>query len=210
MAAHFLAILVISMQGECGDIVNELRESSADWSGELPPHLYDQLRRLARSLLRGQAEGHTLQPTALVNEAYLKVFGATAPEFSDRVHFLALMARVMRQVLVDYARSRAAFKRGGGRPLALDAEVQAAAAPATDPAGVLDLNLALDQLAAANPDLARVVELYYFGGLTADEIALVLSRSVHIVRHDLRAARAWLRRELSPASPRATQSGSAD
>ena len=192
------------MQGDCGDILNHLRDTGPDWSGDLPPHLYDQLRRLARSLLRGQAEAHTLQPTALVNEAYLKVFGGTTPEFADRVHFLALMARVMRQVLVDYARSRAAAKRGGGRPLPLDAQPNTPAAPATDPAGLLDLNLALDQLAAANPDLARVVELYYFGGLTADEIALVLSRSVHVVRHDLRAARAWLRRELSPPP---TQSG---
>lgn len=137
-------------------------------------------------------------------------FGASVPRFADRVHFLALMARVMRQVLVDYARSRAASKRGGGRPLPLDGQRHDPAAPAGDPATLLDLNLALEQLAASNPELARVVELYYFGGLTAEEIALVVSQTVHVVRHDLRAARAWLRRELShqPAPP--DQTGSMD
>ncbi len=198
------------MQGECGDILDHLRDTGAGLSGDLPPQLYDQLRRLARSLLRGQAEVHTLQPTALVNEAYLKVFGASAPRFADRVHFLALMSRVMRQVLVDYARSRAASKRGGGRPLPLEAQRQDPAAPAGDPATFLDLNLALEELATGNPELARVVELYYFGGLTAEEIALVVPQSVHVVRHDLRAARAWLRRELSsqPAPP--DQTGNMD
>ncbi len=189
------------MADEPGSILKELQDTRASWSGELPPQVYDQLRRLARSLLRGQAGGHTLQPTALVNEAYLKVFGSTEPQFADRAHFLALMARVMRQVLVDYARSRGASKRGGEKPLSLEDQAYAAA-PAADPASLLDLNLALDQLTTMNPELARVVELYYFGGLTAEEIALVQDRSAHIVRHDLRAARAWLRRELAanPAS----------
>lgn len=172
-----------------------MRDTGAVEPGGLPPALYDQLRRLARSLLRGQPPGHTLQPTALVNEAYLKVFGGTEPEFADRVHFLAVMARVMRQVLVDHARTQAAAKRGGAKPLPLEGHPDPAA-PAREPA-FLDLDRALSALEAKNPELARIVELHYFSGMSAEEIAAVIRRTAHAIRHDLRAARAWLRRELS-------------
>jgi RNA polymerase sigma factor (TIGR02999 family) len=186
------------MSDGSGGILGDYQWDGAGAPAELPSPLYNQLRGLARSLLRGQPPGHTLQPTALVNEAYLKVFGAAEPQFAGRVHFLAVMARVMRQVLVDHARARAAAKRGGAKPLSLDdGALPASAAGEAAQADFLDLNRALTELEAVNPALARIVELHYFAGMTAEEIAPAVDRTAHAVRHDLRAARAWLRRELS-------------
>ena len=185
------------MPSELEAILAGLKASDGGTTESLPAPLYDQLRRLARTLLRGQRPGHTLQPTALVHEAYVKVFGGAEPQFADRVHFLAVMARVMRQVLVDHARAQGAAKRGGAKPLPLKEQPEPPSAAAEAEPGFLDLNRALDELEAANPELARVVELHYFGGMTAEEIAPAAGRTPHAVRHDLRAARAWLRRELA-------------
>jgi len=165
----------------------------------LMPLVYDELRRIARSFLRRQRPGHTLQPTALINEAFLKMFAGAKPRFSDRAHFLALMARVMRQVLVDYARSVGAAKRGGGAErVSWDTNVEIPERGSRQQLKMLELHHALDALAREDERLAQIVEMHYFAGMTAEETAEVVKRSAHRVRHDLRLARAWLRREINP------------
>ena len=155
--------------------------------------LYDELHRIAVRHLRGERTGHTLQATALVHEAYLKLAGDGARQFADRAHFLAIASRVMRQVLVDHARARAAKKRSGEDPAAALA-VQSR--PGLGPVELLDLDTALTALAREDQPLAQLIEMRYFGGMTAEETAEVLGQSVHVVRHDLRLAQAWLQRYL--------------
>jgi RNA polymerase sigma factor (TIGR02999 family) len=148
--------------------------------------------------MRRQQPGHTLQPTALVNEAFIKLFQDAQPHLADRAHFLALMSRVMRQVLVDYARGRDAAKRGGGGArVPWDTNIEIPAAGADEHVKLLDVDRALESLAREDASLAQVVEMHYFGGMTAEEVAAAVNRSVHVVRHDIRIARAWLRRELA-------------
>ena len=161
--------------------------------------LYGELRRVASRHLRGERTGHTLQTTALVHEVYLKLAGEGECTFRDRTHFLAVAARVMRQVLVDYARSRAAKKRAGeagGKPLPLTTGMQIEARTGAVSVELLDLDAALEALAHEDGSLARIIEMRYFGGMTAEETADALGQSVHIVRHDLRLAQAWLSRRL--------------
>jgi RNA polymerase sigma factor (TIGR02999 family) len=180
-------------------LLRRAREGDQGARDELMPLVYQELRRIARLHMRGQRPGHTLQPTALVNEAFLKVFHDTAPpDLRDRAHFLALMARVMRQVLVDHARAQAAAKRGHGRaPATWDTNIEIRDEGAGRPLKLLDLNRALESLGRQEPSLVQVVEMYYFAGMTAEEAASALGRSVHVVRHQIRFARAWLRRELA-------------
>ncbi len=156
--------------------------------------IYGKLKRLASRSLRGK--GHrTLQPTALVNEAYLNLVGAEI-EWRDRLQFFAFAATVMRNVMVDYARSKSRQKRGGEvQKLALDEAFEVAVTEA--PEQVVALDEALGRLAAEEPRAARVVELHYFSGLGYDEIAELLGVSTPTVSRDLRFARAWLRQELS-------------
>ena len=145
-----------------------------------------------------QRPGHTLQPTALVNEAFVKLFDNAPPEVADRTHFLALMSRVMRQVLVDHARSAVAGKRGGGDArVPWDTNIEVRSDEGPEQLKLLDLHRALEALESESPALAEVVELHYFGGMTAEEAAVAVGRSVHVVRHELRFARAWLRRALA-------------
>ncbi len=163
---------------------------------QLLPLVYDELKRVARRHLRGEAEGHTLQTTALVHEAYLRLVG-TDLSWEGRRHFLAVAAQVMRRVLVDHARGRGRAKRGGGiTAVALQEEL--AAAPAR-PADLLDLDEALERLSSLDPRKAQVIDLLYFGGLSYDETAAVLGISPATVHRDLRLARAWLFRELQSA-----------
>ncbi len=158
--------------------------------------LYGELREMARQRLRGEHRRVTLQTTALVHETYLRLIGNVRMTFHDRHHFLALSATVMRRVLVDRARERLAGKRGGGAPHIELSEVQAAG---LDPGvELLDVDRALDRLAAAYPRQARVVELRFFGGLEEEEIAGVLETSVRTTRRDWAFASAWLARELAP------------
>jgi RNA polymerase sigma factor (TIGR02999 family) len=165
---------------------------------ELMPLVYGELRRIARSFMRRQQPGHTLQPTALINEAFIKLLQNAKPQPADRAHFLALMSRVMRQVLVDHARVHGAVKRGGGDArVPWDTNIEVPAGRGSEQVKLLDLHRALESLARENASLAQVVEMHYFGGLTAEEVAVATARSVHVVRHDLRLARAWLRRELA-------------
>jgi len=165
---------------------------------EVTPDLYRDLRRIAARHLGGERRNHTLQPTALVNEAYLKLASGQVRSFHDDVHFLSVASRVMRQVLVDYARSRATQKRNGEFGLEqMPTTVQINDGNGSQLMELIALDDALKSLATDNERLARVVEMRYFGGMTAEETAEALGMSVHVVRHDLRFAQAWLRRRLN-------------
>jgi RNA polymerase sigma factor (TIGR02999 family) len=185
---------------DINDALERLRAGNKSGFDEVVGLLYEELHCIAARQLRAERASHTLQPTALVNEAYLKLIGGGQCEFEDRAHFLAVASRVMRQVLVDYARARASKKRGAA--VALESEgsmvtLQFHAHSAGSQVELLDLDAALESLDRENHFLARLVEMRYFGGMTAEETAGVLGRSVHVVRHDLRLAQAWLRRNLS-------------
>lgn len=167
-------------------------ESALD---ELMPLVYEELRRLARSALRGESPGHTLRTTALVHEAYVRLVGAEVP-WEGSGHFMRVAARAMRRVLVDHARRRKSQKRGGGkRALGLDTleGVLPADAPPQD---VLDLDEALERLIALEERKGRAIELHYFGGLSYDEVAEALEISPATVHRDLRLAKAWLYKEM--------------
>jgi RNA polymerase sigma-70 factor (ECF subfamily) len=179
-------------------LLQRVRDGDRGALDELMPLVYGELRRIARSYMRRQRPGHTLQPTALVNEAFIKLFQGAEPHLVDRAHFLALMSRVMRQVLVDHARAHGAVKRAGSvARVPWDSDIEVTPDRDSEHVKLLDLHRALEALARDNALLAHVVEMHYFGGMTAEEAAVVLARSVHAVRHDLRLARAWLRRELA-------------
>jgi RNA polymerase sigma factor (TIGR02999 family) len=157
--------------------------------------------RIAARHLRRERPAHTLQPTALVHEAYVKLVSERQRGFGDRAHFLAVASRVMRQVLVDYARARSTRKRSGhAQTTVKPAEwmgIQIAPNSGIDQIELLHLEEALDALAREDKSLARLIEMRYFGGMTAEETAEVTSQSVHVVRRDLRLAQAWLRRRLA-------------
>ena len=158
------------------------------------PLVYDELRRQARRQLRRERVGHTLQPTALVHEAFLRLAGQSQAQWQNRRQFFAVASRVMRRVLVDQARARAASKRGDGLTrVALDDAVATGASPDVD---VLALDQALDRLEQLDPRQARVVELRYFGGMSAAEAAEAVGLSLATVNRDWAMARAWLFREL--------------
>jgi RNA polymerase sigma-70 factor (ECF subfamily) len=167
-------------------------------SDELIPIVYAELHRVARRHLRNERPGHTLQATALVNETYLKMCGRASTEFPDRAHFFAFASRLMRSILVDYARSRNSVKRGGDvQKIRADTSFEVAVDDTDHLVSLLDLNGAIDELAEQHPSAAQAIEMRYFGGMTAKEIALAEGRSVHIVQHELRFAHAWLRRRLA-------------
>ena len=162
----------------------------------LLPLVEQELRRLARHYMRGERPGHTLQPTALVNEAYLRLVDIAHVRWQNRAHFMAVAARTMRRILVDMARAKGYQKRGGRVPLVPLDEVDVAAAPPD--ADVVALHDALESLAGVDARKARVVELRYFGGLGIDETAEALGCSPATVKRHWQAARAWLYDALSP------------
>jgi len=184
------------MDTQITELLRRVREGDADASNELMPLVYAELRRIAGKYLRRERKDHTLQPTALVNEVYLKMFGNAAPHVSDKAHFLAMASQMMRRILIDYARSRSSEKRGGDLHRVEVAGFEDGK-KASDMVPLLALDRAIDALAVESPLLAQAVEMRYFGGLTAEEAAEVTGRSVHSVRHDLRFAQAWLRRALA-------------
>lgn len=161
------------------------------------PLVYEELRRVARRHLRNERPDHTLQTTALINEAYLRLMDQGVSEVRDRCHFVALTSHLMRQILVDHARARLAQKRDGGCRVTL-AEDVAVSEPAE--ADVLAVDDALSRLAALDAQQARVVELRYFGGLSIHETAEALGVSEATVKRDWATARAWLHREIDNAS----------
>jgi len=164
------------------------------------PQVYDELRRLAANYLRHERPGQTLQATALVHEAFLRLSKEKNQPWKNRTHFLAIAALSMRQILVQRARARNADKRGGGaEKIALDESVMADhAATAAGGVEVLALDAALEKLAALDPQQAKIVELRYFGGLTVEEVAESLDISPATVKRHWSVARAWLHKELSP------------
>lgn len=162
---------------------------------QLTPLVYDELQRIAGRHLRHERQDHTLEVKALVHEAHLKIFANESAEFADRAHFFAVASRVMRQILVDYARGKQSAKRGGGRQVTLDTSLDAAREPLSH--DLLAVDSAIDDLARESPDLAALIEMRFFGGMTAEESAEALGRSPHAIRHDLRLAMAWLRRNLA-------------
>jgi RNA polymerase sigma factor (TIGR02999 family) len=178
------------------DLLRRVTEGDAEASQELMPLVYSELRTMAGRYLRKERKDHTIQPTALVHEVYIRMFGNAAPNVADKAHFLAIASRMMRRILVDYARTKASGKRGGGLQR-VEAEGLELGTDQRAFLPLLELDRALDQLAAENPILAEAIEMHYFGGLTAEEAAEVTGRSVHTVRHNLRFAQAWLRRALA-------------
>jgi RNA polymerase sigma factor (TIGR02999 family) len=164
---------------------------------QLFPLVYDELRRLAQSQLRAESAGHTLQATALVHEAYLRLVDQTRAQWQNRAQFMAVAARSMRRVLVDYARRYRASKRGGSWQRIEIEDVQLPLAQRAD--ALIELDDALDRLAALSPRLARVIECRYFGGLTEEETAAALDVTDRTVRRDWIKARGWLARELGAA-----------
>lgn len=161
----------------------------------LMPLVYDELRRLAHRQMHGERTGHTLQTTALVNEAYVRLVDVRRIQWRDRAHFLAMCARLMRRILVDVARSRRAGKRGGGaQRVSLDDALVLASEPSAD---LVAIDAALDALAQVDARKARVVELRFFGGLSVEESAEALDVSPETVMRDWKLAKMWLLRELS-------------
>jgi RNA polymerase sigma-70 factor (ECF subfamily) len=160
----------------------------------LVPQIHDELRRLAASYLRKERPDHTLQPTALVNEAFLKLVDQRAARWQNRAHFFGIAAQAMRRILVDHARGHAASKRGGAlRKVPLDDAI--AAGPPVD-VDLLALDEALTRLAAMDPQQSRIVELRFFGGLTMEETAEVMHISPATIGREWRMAKAWLSAEL--------------
>lgn len=187
MAANVTALLVAWGQGNQSAL------------NELVPIVYRELRRLAHRYMAGQAEGHTLQTTALVNEAYLRLVDCRQVRWQDRDHFLRVSANLMRRILVDFARSRNFQKRGAGvRPAWLDDNLDHSPPRSWD---LVALDDALDALAEVDRRKSQVVELKFFGGLQADEIARALQVSPQTVLRDWKLAKAWLRREMNGGNP---------
>ena len=167
---------------------------------QLMPLVYSELHRLAHHYLRRERPAHTLQTTALVHEAYLRLIGVEDVRWQDRNHFLSLAASLMRRILVEYARSHHASKRGGGLKLSFDEAVHLLQARVAD---LVALDDALTALASIDPRQSRIVELRFFGGLTVEETADVLGISCRTVKREWSVARAWLHRELAKASSNA-------
>jgi RNA polymerase sigma-70 factor (ECF subfamily) len=176
-------------------LLADWRNGDAQALERMLPIVYRELQRLAAAYLRRERDGHTLQPTALVHEAYVRLIGQDTPAFRNRSHFFGVAAHVMRQVLVDSARRHRAGKRGGGDHDRLPLDDLQIATP-EQPHDVVALDDALTALAAVDPRKARVIEMRYFGGLSNAEIGDALEVSIPTVVRDARFAEAWLRQHL--------------
>jgi RNA polymerase sigma factor (TIGR02999 family) len=185
---------------------HEITSLLAEWSNgdrqaleRLTPLVYDELRRLARHYLRRERPGHTLQSTALVHEAYMKLVGQRDVRWQNRAHFFGIAAQMIRRILVDYARGRNAGKRGAGKEcITLNEAAALGGGPNLD---LIDLDDALEELARIDARQSRLVELRFFAGLTLEETAEVLQMSVATAKRDWVSAKAWLSRELQRRSP---------
>ena len=174
-------------------LLTEWRSGHPQALDRLTPLVYDELRRLARGYMRAERGSHTLQATAVVHEAFLRLIQANV-DLQDRGHFFALASRLMRRVLVDHAKSRSRLKRNAGFH-DLTAEESGESSPAIE-IDVVALDEALESLLQLEPRLAQVIELHYFGGMTYDEIAATVHASAATVHRDIRLARAWLLSEI--------------
>jgi RNA polymerase sigma factor (TIGR02999 family) len=188
---------------EVTQILEEWRAGNDSASERLFPLVYDQLRRQARKHLNRERADHTLQPTALVHEAYLKLVDQTAPTIENRAHFFAFASRVMRQILVDHAREHKAEKRGGAAQRLSLADIDLL--PHQGAADMLELDQAMRKLEAIDQRKCRVVDMRFFGGLKESEIAEVLGVTEKTVRRDWQFAKLWLYREMSGAAASADQ-----
>jgi len=183
-------------------LLSQASGGNVDALNRLFPFVYDELRRVANRQLRGEREGHTLNTTALVHEAYVRLAGQSRVEWQNRAHFYGVAAQAMRRILVNYAESRRAGKRGGG---AAHVTLEEAGLTLTDREvdDVLAVHEALERLREFNERGAEIVAYRFFGGLTHEEIAEVLGTSEVTVRRSWSAARSWLRRELRDVAPSA-------
>ena len=177
-------------------LLSAARDGADGAVGELFLVVFRELRELAAGMLHHERQGHTLQPTALVNEAYLRLVGDGDVTWENRAHFFGAAARAIRRILTDHARAKGRIKRGGGdKPLPLCDD--AVAAPADETLDLVAVDSALEKLAALDPQKAKVVELRFFAGLTGDQVGLALGISPSSVAREWQFARAWLHREIS-------------
>ena len=194
-----MALFESLMQESAGDVtllLEEMKRGNNEALPKLIPLVYNELRRLAAHFLNQEREGHTLQPTALVHEAYLRLAGQTRANWQNRAQFMAVAAQVMRRILVDYARQRVTTKRGGGEVL-LNLDFAEAVVGVEQSEELLAVDEALERLTAIDPQQARVVEMRYFGGLTVEETAEALNIAPRTVKREWAMAKAWLRLEIS-------------
>jgi RNA polymerase sigma factor (TIGR02999 family) len=177
-------------------LLRELASGDQTALDRLIPLVYEELRRLADGQIRRERPGHTLQPTALVHEVYVRMLGKEQPDYRDRAHFLAIAAHAMRKILIDHARGHNAAKRGSGLAMApIDEERDGCV---ERPSLLIALDDSLAALEVKDPLLARLIEMRYFGGLTAEESSAALNLEINDLRRQLRLAEAWLRREMGP------------
>ncbi len=192
-----MALDIVATAPDVTGLLDEWTRGDARALDRLLPLVYAELRRVAARQLRRERDGHSLQPTALVHEAYLRLVDQQKVDWRSRAHFFGVAAQVMRRVLVDHARRRMAGKRGEGiTPVSIDHAIEA---PAADRIAILDLDDALGRLEQLDAGLAQIVELRAFGGLTIEEAAHVLNVSPSTAKRDWRTAKAWLTRELGAA-----------
>lgn len=184
--------------GDVTRLLEQLRAGSQDVAEQLVPLVYNELRRIAGAQMRREQPGHTLQATALVHEAYMRLAGDVPAQ--NRAHFFAIAAHTMRQILLDYARRRHAGKRGGAgaRKVDLDAELLVGGDTLED---VIAIDEALERLAQIDPRQSRLVELRFFAGLDVEEAAEVMGISATTMKREWRSAKAWLQKELAAAKP---------
>jgi RNA polymerase sigma factor (TIGR02999 family) len=176
-------------------LLQRINAGDAEAVEQLLPYIYDELHGLARRIMAGERHEHTLQPTALINEAFLRLIDQSAPGIQDRVHFVRVAARAMRNVLVDHARARSAAKRGGGNlKVTLD---EGLVLEDGDSDSLLHVHETLERLSAVDPQLGQIVELRFFGGLKDAEIGAAIGVSERTVQRGWRMARAWLSREMT-------------
>lgn len=192
-----MALDIMATAPDVTGLLDEWTRGDARALDRLLPLVYAELRGVAARQLRRERDGHSLQPTALVHEAYLRLVDQQKVDWRSRAHFFGVAAQVMRRVLVDHARRRMAGKRGDGiRPVSIDRAIEA---PVADRIAILDLDDALGRLEQLDAGLAQIVELRAFGGLTIEEAAHVLNVSPSTAKRDWRTAKAWLTRELGAA-----------
>jgi RNA polymerase sigma-70 factor, ECF subfamily len=190
--------------GDVTRLLGEIRNGKRDAEPRLMEAVYPELRRIALRYLRGERQGHSLQATALVNEAYLRLVGHLENDWKNRSHFFAVAATLMRRILVDHARERNAQKRSGGRQQVELLDNMAISEDRLD--DILAIDEAMKRLAEWDPRQCKVVELRFFAGLTEEEIAEVLGVAPRTVKRDWTVARAWLHGELNDRAAKATQS----
>ena len=184
-------------QGEITELLLAWRQGDAAALDGLTAVVYPELRRLAHRYMRGERDGHSLQTTALVHEAFLRLVDSRLVQWQDRAHFFAVSAQLMRRILVDSARARGAAKRGSGvKPVVADDALAVFESRGRD---LVALDEALDRLAEVDPEKAKLIELRFFGGLSMAEAAEALGLNEHAARWNWRMAKAWLSRELAAA-----------